>query len=104
MLRDGHIKLIYHVGMPPQLFDLSGDPDEMHDLIEEGRDEGRAESLERKLRTICNPEEVDARAKSDQRRMAELWGGPEQLKNEDFILFTPPPGVSKEEAWGTRSN
>jgi choline-sulfatase len=104
MLRDGHIKLIYHVGMPPQLFDLSDDPNEMHDLIEEDTDNGRAQLLERKLRTICNPEEVDARAKADQRRMAELWGGPEQLKNEDFILFTPPPGVSKGEAWGTPNN
>jgi choline-sulfatase len=99
MLRDGNLKLIYHVGMPPQLFDLLNDPNETHDLVEENCDDGHAQSLERQLRAICDPEEVDARAKADQRRLAEHWGGPDKLKNEEFILFTPPPGVSSEEAW-----
>jgi choline-sulfatase len=99
MLRDGDLKLIYHVGMPAQLFDLAADPDEAHDLVEEGRDTGRAKTLETKLRAICNPEEVDARAKADQRRMAEYWGGPAKVGAESHLLFTPPPGVTKEEAW-----
>ncbi len=93
MLRDGHLKLIYHVGMPAQLFDLSVDPDEIHDLVEEGSDSGRVHALELKLRAICDPEQVDVRAKSDQRLMAERWGGPAKLQSEEFILFTPPPGV-----------
>src|SRR5258708_2599458 len=101
MVRDGNLKLIYHVGMPPQLFDLSNDPDETHDLVEEDRDDRRTQALERKLRAICDPEEVDARAKGDQRRTAEQLGGPDKLKNEEFILFTPPPGVSSEEAWAS---
>jgi choline-sulfatase len=104
MLRDGNLKLIYHVGMLPQLFDLSNDRDEMQDLVEEDRDEGHAQSLECKLRAICDPENVDARAKADQRRTAEEWGGPDKLKNEEFILFTPPPGVSSEEAWAPGPN
>ncbi len=99
MLRDGDLKLIYHVGMPAQLFDLANDPDEAHDLVEEGRDEGRAEALEARLRKICDPEAVDARAKADQRRMAEYWGGPDKLRGAEQILFTPPPGVSSAEAW-----
>jgi len=99
MLRDGALKLVYHVGMPPQLFDLATDPEEMHDLIEEGRDRGCAKSLEIKLRAICDPEGVDARAKSDQRKMAEFWGGPDKLLGADQILFTPPPGVSSADAW-----
>jgi choline-sulfatase len=99
MLRDGNLKLIYHVGMPAQLFDLAADPDEAHDLIEEGRDEGRARALEAKLRVICDPEAVDARAKADQRRMADFWGGPDKLRGAEQILFTPPPGVSSVDAW-----
>ena len=99
MLRDGDLKLIYHVGMPPQLFDLAADPYEAHDLVEEGRDEGRVQAHEAKLRKICNPEEVDARAKADQRKMAEFWGGPDKLRGTDQILFTPPPGVTSAEAW-----
>jgi choline-sulfatase len=99
MLRDGALKLIYHVGMPAQLFDLADDPDEEHDLVEEGRDEGRVKALEAKLRKICDPEAVDARAKADQRKMADFWGGPDKLRGAEQILFTPPPGVSSAEAW-----
>jgi choline-sulfatase len=100
MLRDGDFKLIYHVGMPAQLFDLSVDPDEIHDLVEEGGAGENVHALELKLRQICDPEQVDARAKADQRLMAERWGGPAKLQNEELILFTPPPGVSSKDAWG----
>lgn len=99
MLRAGSLKLVYHVGMPPQLFDLDADPGEAHDLVEEGRDAGRARALEAKLRAICDPEEVDRRAKADQRRMADSWGGPDKLRGEVNLIFSPPPGVSKEDAW-----
>ncbi|MEK7877188.1 MAG: sulfatase-like hydrolase/transferase [Pseudomonadota bacterium] len=99
MLRDCDLKLIYHVGMPAQLFDLASDPHEAHDLVEEGHDRGRVKALEAKLRKICDPEKVDARAKADQRKMAEFWGGPNKLLRVDQILFTPPPGVSSAEAW-----
>jgi choline-sulfatase len=99
MLRDGALKLIYHVGMPAQLFDLAADPIEAHDLVEEGCDAGRARTLEARLREICDPEEVDARAKADQRKMAEFWGGPDKLRGAEQIIFTPPPGVSSADAW-----
>lgn len=99
MLRETNLKLVYHVGMPAQLFDLASDPDEEHDLVAEGRDAGRARTLETLLRKICDPEAVDARAKADQRRAVEAWGGREKLLAEDNIIFSPPPGVSKEDAW-----
>ena len=59
----------------------------------------RAQALEAKLREICNPEEVDRRAKADQRKMAEYWGGANKLIGAEQILFTPPPGVSAADAW-----
>ncbi|MGE4111425.1 MAG: sulfatase-like hydrolase/transferase, partial [Burkholderiales bacterium] len=97
VLRDGAKKLIYHVGMPPQLFDLEKDPDETRDLA--ASDAGTVQALEKKLRNVCDPEAVDARAKADQRKAADAWGGAAKLLGETQILFTPPPGVSKEEAW-----
>jgi choline-sulfatase len=103
MLRQGDLKLVYHVGMPPQLFDLRADPNETRDLAETREGAGKRATLEQKLRSICDPEEVDRRAKADQRRMAARWGGPEKLGSEVNIIFTPPPGVSKEDAWRTAS-
>lgn len=97
MLRDGAMKLIYHVGMPAQLFNLQRDPHELHDLA--GVEPVIAQALEKKLRIICDPEAVDARAKADQRQWVEFWGGREKVAGTSQILFTPPPGVSKEEAW-----
>jgi choline-sulfatase len=97
VLRDGAMKLIYHVGMPAQLFDLAKDPDETRDLAAGAPD--IAQTLEKKLRAICDPEAVDARAKADQRKAADAWGGAAKLLGETQILFTPPPGVSKEDAW-----
>ena len=34
MLRDRRYKYVYHVDAPPQLFDLTTDPDELNDLAE----------------------------------------------------------------------
>ncbi len=102
MLREGNLKLIYHVGMPPQLFDLGADPDETRDLVAGGSGAKTAPQLERKLRLICDPEDVDRRAKADQRAKVEFWGGRDKVAQADQIIFTPPPGVSKEEAWATR--
>lgn len=97
VVRDGTMKLIYHVSMPAQLFDLAKDPDETCDLA--ASDPATVWALEQKLRTICDPEAVDAHAKADQRKAADGWGGAAKLLGETQILFTPPPGVSKEEAW-----
>jgi choline-sulfatase len=93
MLRDGPMKLHYHVGMPPQLFDLASDPHELNDLssIDEGR--RTVERLEKLLREICNPEDVDWRAKADQRHLGEQFGGKDQLAKAPSISFSPPPGV-----------
>ena len=93
MLRDGNWKLIHHVGMPAQLFDLAADPDERHDL---GPDHPEAARLEAMLRQICNPEAVDARAKADQRAKADFWGGREAVAADGLLGFTPPPDVAAE--------
>jgi choline-sulfatase len=93
MLRQGDMKLIYHVGMPAQLFDLAADPDECHDL---GPAHPEAARLLALLRRICDPEAVDARAKADQRAKADFWGGREAVAQDGLLVFTPPPGVAAE--------
>jgi choline-sulfatase len=96
MVRVGDEKLIYHVGAPMQLFDLARDPDERHDLMATNSGVARAAELEAVLRTFCDPEAVDVRAKADQRRKAEFWGGNAEILKEGLLVYTPPPGVKAE--------
>ena len=87
--------MIYHVGAPAQFFDLSRDPEERIDLIANNEGADRAAALETDLRLICDPEAVDRRAKDDQRRKAEYWGGNEAILRERLIVYTPPPSDGK---------
>ncbi len=93
MLRDGDWKLIYYVGMAPQLFDLKQDPEERHDL---GAGHPKARLLEARLREICDPEAVDIQAKADQRKWVERWGGIKAVMAEGSLVYTPPPGGTAE--------
>ena len=99
VLREGDAKLIYHVGMPPQLFDLAADPDETRDLHGTPAGAAMLARLEALLRQVCDPEAVDAKAKADQQAKAASYGGREAVAGAEYIVFTPPPGVSTEEAW-----
>jgi choline-sulfatase len=96
MVRSGNYKLIYHVGAPAQLFDLARDPGELCDLC--GMEEGCAEAarLEARLREMCDPEEIDRRAKADQRAKAEFWGGNDAIRQEGLLVFTPAPGTDAQ--------
>ena len=96
MLRSGAWKLIHHVEAPPQLFNLESDPDEGHDLAADPIAAGKLAELEQGLRAICDPEAVDLRARADQRRQAEFWGGNDAIRKEGLLVYTPPPGVAAE--------
>jgi choline-sulfatase len=92
MLRTERYKYVYHVGNPPQLFDMVEDPDETRDL---GQDRAYADvraDCERELRSICDPEVTDARAKADQRRRIEAAGGAQAVLAQGVkIPYTPAP-------------
>ena len=92
MLRDERYKLIYYVGMPRQLFDLEADPDEAHNLADDPAHASTVTRLEAALRSICDPEEVDRRAKADQQRRVEAVGGADAIISGG-VKFThsPPP-------------
>jgi choline-sulfatase len=96
MLREGMWKLVYHVGMPPQLFSLRDDPEELNDL---GAHAAHAEvraRLEHALRCILDPETTDARAKAEQRAKAQEFGGTAAILARGGIPYTPPPGTMPE--------
>lgn len=96
MIRHGDYKYVYYVSYPPQLFDLRSDPDELNDL---GSDPSYSRVLiecEAKLRSILDPEEVDARAKARQREIMEANGGKDAVIKRGDLGFTPAPGVQAD--------
>lgn len=92
MLRQGNYKYVHYAGMPPQLFDLEADPDELHDLAAEPAQAKRLQALERELRKICDPDEVDRRAKADQAALIERHGGRDKIVGKGSFGATPAPG------------
>ena len=92
LLRDGADKLIYHVNMPNQLFDLASDPMEARDCILAGEGGETAAALEAKLRDLVDPEAVDARAKAEQLAHADRHGGVDAVRDRGAFSYTPVPG------------
>ena len=99
LLRKHQFKMIFHVGMPTQTFNLQNDPDELHDLYSTPEGDEIERQLLPLLMSICDPLLQDERAKAAQRTQAQLHGGQQAVGAEAFIAFTPPPGVSAQEAW-----
>jgi choline-sulfatase len=94
MIRGDRYKYVHYVGYPPQLFDLRADPEERIDL---GTDERYAEiraACLGELRTVCDPDSVNAEAFAAQRQLLEQHGGLDRVLAEGFqIPFTPAPQV-----------
>jgi choline-sulfatase len=92
MVRFGRWKYVHYEGYRPQLYDLEADPGETQDLAgEAGHEEALAEGL-RRLRAICDPAEVTARAFADQERRVEELGGDEVVRKMGSYPYTPAPG------------
>ena len=92
MLRDRRYKYIHHVGERPQLFDLKSDPQELNDLSQDRGSRGLIAEYERRLRSLVDPEGVDAAAKADQRAVIERHGGREEVMQKGTFGNTPVPG------------
>jgi choline-sulfatase len=92
MIRNERYKYVYYVGYRPQLFDLVADPDETRDLADDPAYADALASCERELRAICDPEDVDRRAKADQRRRIDAAGGSEAVIAAGLkVPYTPAP-------------
>lgn len=93
MIRMGKWKYNVYAGFEhPELYDLEADPEEGSDL---GRDPGCADvraQLDAELRRICDPEEVEARSKSDQQALVEKYGGRDAVIARGTFQASPVPG------------
>jgi choline-sulfatase len=92
MIRKGRYKLVHYVGMPPQLFDLVADPEEMADLAGLPGYAATVSALQADLRGVCDPDAVDARAKADQAALVQRHGGRAAVVRRGTFGATPPPG------------
>ncbi|MES2183467.1 MAG: sulfatase-like hydrolase/transferase [Pseudomonadota bacterium] len=91
MIRHGRFKYVYYVGLPPMLFDLEADPEERHDL---GNDPAHAATLrdcEAALRSVVDPEAVNAQCLADQAAKIEAVGGREAILKAGTFRYSPPP-------------
>ncbi|MGY9002993.1 MAG: sulfatase/phosphatase domain-containing protein, partial [Rhodospirillales bacterium] len=98
MLRQGRFKLIYYVSFEPELFDLENDPEEMTNLATDPAHAKVFENLERELRKIIDPEDVDRRAKADQAALVERHGGRDAVVAKGSFGGTPAPGEKPQYA------
>jgi choline-sulfatase len=68
MVVRGDFKYNHYVGLPPQLFNIAEDPDELRDLSRDPAHEELLTELEERLRSVVDPEAADREAKSNQRK------------------------------------
>jgi choline-sulfatase len=91
MIYDGRYKYIHYTYDPPHLFDLQDDPHEIHDLAADTVYAPIRRAMEARLRSLLDPEAVDAQAKMEQRRKVEDFGGEEAVLRRG-LSNSPVPG------------
>lgn len=93
MIRHGKWKYIHYSRYPAQLFDLEADPEELTDLAADPRHAKVLDECRQRLLRVCDPEEVDARARARQAELLEANGGREAVIERGDLGFTPAPGA-----------
>lgn len=93
MIRHGKYKYVHYIGYPSQLFDLEADPEELTDLAPNARYASVLDECRGRLLRICDPEEVDRRAKARQAELLAANGGREAVVERGDLGFTPAPGA-----------
>lgn len=96
MVRVRQFKFVYYVGLPAMLFDLDKDPEELDDLGASPEHSAIRAECEAALRSMVNPEEVDAQARADQQKRIEQFGGRDAIVKGGTFRFSPPPNVNPE--------
>jgi len=92
-VRVGKWKYVHYAKYAPQLFDLESDPDETRDLAADPAYAAALEECRARLYAICDPVEVDRRARVRQAELLALNGGREAVIKRGDFGFTPAPGT-----------
>ena len=96
MLRHGDYKYIYYVGYQPQLFNLQKDPHELDDLITDPAYRETAKEMDKRLRSVGDPEDIDAKAKALQEEILASHGGREKvLRDLKPVVYSPAPAAAE---------
>ncbi len=91
MVRWDRWKYVAYIDHPSQLFDLTADP---HELVNRAADTAYRDALdegERRLRSICDPQEVHRRCLMEQRARIEALGGADACATAYSFNHTPTP-------------
>ncbi len=94
MIRWDKWKFVYYVDQVSQLFDLDNDPHELNDLSSDQSYKDILAEAEKRLRTICDPEQANRDCFSDQQKRIEELGGLEACKNSFVFNHTPIPNTT----------
>lgn len=87
-LRSKNWKYIFYPGYPPQLFDLSNDPQEDVDLAQDPAYAQILKECDTALREILDPDEVNEKALTQQAEIIEAFGGYDAiLAMEEVDIF-----------------
>lgn len=95
-IRHGRYKYIHYALYPAQLFDLEKDPDEIEDLASDPRHADVLAQCRQRLYALCDPEQVDRRAKARQAELLAENGGREAVIARGDLGFTPAPGTAAD--------
>lgn len=96
MVRLGQMKYVYYSdpAYPPQLFDLSTDPEELSDLAGDPAWRGERARCHEALCSLIDPDGIHAIARAEQERRVEELGGAETILARGDFGFSPPPGIA----------
>lgn len=92
MVTNARWKYHYYVGYAPELFDLAADPLEVNNLADDPPHKNIRDRMHQRLLAICDPDEIDARAKADQDVLVAKFGGPDRAFHTGPSGATPVPG------------
>ncbi len=95
-VRVGKWKYVHYAKYEPQLFDLDKDPDETRDLASDPAHAAVLAECRAALYSVCNPVEVDRRAKARQAELLAENGGREAVLARGDLGFTPAPGFAAD--------
>jgi choline-sulfatase len=91
MIRLGPWKYIHYEGFAAELFDLSDDPEETRNRVEDPTAADALRACRAALYAICDPAATDARAHADQRALVARFGGPLAVRALGPRGATRPP-------------